>query len=314
MECRDLEEIIACLPQERSHFRYFKDYYALQLLGWIAGEGISLEGLRCGPFAPLLQKPLVRPLLAACGDGRLNRQQVSGHWVEPSLPFLLTLGRWQGGGWRQTSRPGWNLVLRLNFPQSHDRHFRKQFVPYYGYEDLNLSAHPVLEKGERSYFRQTLAWARLDLDLDRGEALIEEVQTDWVREARDAAKRLERCRRCTNQRRLPSCRSRLAAMRYLDQVLAPYTELWDQAMLSATLFFLFEELGIRDIWYHQWETGNLLKDLGRKWLPPRSLYTRLPRRFCFREHLGLPRLLDNRRTARRLLRARIEPRFYRLSL
>jgi hypothetical protein len=148
MERRDLEEIIACLPQERSHFRYFKDYYALQLLGWIAGEGISLEGLRRGPFAPLLQKPVVRPLLAACGDGRLDRQRVRGRWVEPSLPFLLTLGRWQGGGWR----------------------------------------------------------------------------------------------------------------------------------------------------------------------PPRSLYTRLPRRFCFREHLGLPRLLDNRRTARPLLRARVEPRFYRLSL
>jgi len=34
MERRDLDEIIACRPQERSHFRYFKDYYALQLLGW----------------------------------------------------------------------------------------------------------------------------------------------------------------------------------------------------------------------------------------------------------------------------------------
>jgi hypothetical protein len=224
MERRDLDEILACLPQERSHFRYFKDYYALQLLGWIAGDGIPIERLCRGPFAPLLQKPLLRPLLAACGDGRLDVQRVSGQWVEPSLPFLLTLGRWQGGDWRQTSRPGWNLVLRLNFPLSHDRIFRKQFVPYYRYEDLNLSAHPVLEKGDRSYFRQTLAWARLDLDLDQGEALIEEVQTDWVREARDAAKRLGHCRRCTTQRRFPACRGRLAALRYLDDVLAPYAE------------------------------------------------------------------------------------------
>lgn len=92
------------------------------------------------------------------------------------------------------------------------------------------------------------------------------------------------------------------------------SELWDQAILSATLFFLVEELGIRDIWYHQWETGNLLKAMDRRWLSPRSLYTRLPKRFCFREHLGLPRLLDDRRTARRLRRARAEPRFYRLTL
>lgn len=314
MDRQDLDEIIACLTQERSHFRYFKDFYALQLLGWVAGEGVSLERLRRGPFAPLLQKPLLKPVLAACGDGCLDAQRVTHQWVEPSLPFLLTLGRWQGGNWRQTSRPGWNLVLRLNFPQSHDRRFHKQFAPYYGDEDLNFSTHPVLKRDERPYFRQTLAWARLDLDLDRGEALIEEVQTDWVREGRDAGKHLEHCRRCSNPGRFPACRGRLAALRYLDEALAPYAELWDQAMLSATLFFLVEELGIRDIWYHQWETGNLLKNIGQRWQPPRSLYRRLPKRFCFREQLGLPRLLDNRHTARRLRQARTEPRFYRLRL
>jgi hypothetical protein len=43
-------------------------------------------------------------------------------------------------------------------------------------------------------------------------------------------------------------------------VLAPNAELWDQAMLSTTLFFLVEVLGIRDTFYHH---GNLIKDMGR---------------------------------------------------
>jgi len=314
MESKDVEEIIACLPQGRSLFHYFKDYYALQLLGWAVGDGTTLERLRRGRFGPLLNKPLVRPLLARCGDGRLTTERVAGQWCEPSLPFLMTLGRWRGGGWNQTSRPGWNLVLRLNFPLSHDRCFRKSLAKHYGCDDLNFGGHPVLRQGERSYYRHTLAWARLDLDLERGEALIEEIQNDWVREARDESRALDRCRRCTNPGRYPGCRARLASIDYLDRVLAPYAALWDQAMLSATLFFLVEELGIRDIWYHHWETGNALKGLSGRWLPPRSLYTKLPRRFCFNLTDGIPQLLKTRSTRRRLHKARIEPRFHRLQL
>lgn len=36
----------------------------------------------------------------------------------------------------------------------------------------------MLRPEERPYFRETLAWARLDVDLEHGEALIEEVQND----------------------------------------------------------------------------------------------------------------------------------------
>ena len=39
-------------------------------------------------------------------------------------------------------------------------------------------SHPVRQDG-----RHTLAWARMDVDLDAGEALIEEIQSDWIREA-----------------------------------------------------------------------------------------------------------------------------------
>lgn len=314
MERKDLDEIIACLPQERSHYRYFKDYYALQLLSWAAGDGIALEKLKQSTFSPLLQKPVAKPLLALCGDGKINTARINSQWVEPSLPYLMTLGRWEGGGWRQTSRPGWNLVLRLNFPQSHDRRFQKQFAPYYDYHDLNYSSHPVLREGERDYYRTTLAWARLDVDLDNGEALIEEIQTDWVREANDESKRLNRCRRCENPGRYPVCKGNLASVNYIDRVLAPYAVMWEQAMLSATLFFIIEELGIHNIWYHSWETGNVLKNLTGRWLPPRSLYTTLPKRFCFTQTEALPKLLNNRRTTRLLNKNRIAPRFHQLQL
>jgi hypothetical protein len=42
-------------------------------------------------------------------------------------------------------------------------------------------------------------------------------------------------------------------------------------------------LGLHRIYYHTWESGNRLKYLEDKsWgQPPRSLYTALPKRFCF---------------------------------
>jgi hypothetical protein len=314
MDRKEVDEIIACLPQGRSVFHYFKDYYALQLLGWATGDGVSLEQLRRGPFASLLSKPVVRPLLAACGDGRLDAARASGHWVEPSLPFLLTLGRWQGGGWRQTSRPGWNLVLRLNFNRTHDEQYRRRFLPDTRYRSLNYSGHPVMAQGERDYYRETLAWARLDLDLAAGEALIEEIQTDWVRRAQAEARRLARCGTCPSAGTCPQCPGRQASLDYFERTLPPYAALWDQAMLSAALFFLVEEIGVRRIWYHHWETGNLLKGLERGGQPPRSIYTQLPRRFCFRETPEIPALLQNRRTRRLLRGSAIEPRFHRLDI
>ena len=52
-------------------------------------------------------------------------------------------------------------------------------------------------------------------------------------------------------------------------------------MLCATLWFLFEELGIRRVFYHRHETGARMKAITHS-LPPRSLYTDLPEQFGFR--------------------------------
>ncbi len=317
MEYNNANEILACLERERTRFYYGRDDYALQLLQYAVGDGARVEVIRKGPFARLLNKPPVRRLLAECGDGWLTRERLATYWEAGALPFLLTVGLWGGGEWRwnQTTRPGYNLVLRLNFVSGHDRRFRQLFAPYHWNGSLNIyHAHPVLRQDERRYYRETLAWARLDVDLENGEALIEEIQTDWIREAADALRELPNCDTCTRRATSARCRQVVGARRYLEEVLAPYRAIWDEAMLSATLHFLREELGVKTIWYHTWESGNALKRINGRAQPPRSLYSRLPGRFCFAPSGQLPTLLDDRRVAKHLRRQRVVPRFQLLQL
>ena len=52
--------------------------------------------------------------------------------------------------------------------------------------------------------------------------------------------------------------------------------------MTAAIWFLKEELGIHRIFYNTFETGIRLENID--WgAPPRSMYTTLPRRFCFKE-------------------------------
>jgi hypothetical protein len=179
---------------------------------------------------------------------------------------------------------------------------------------FNGWGHPQLEPDERPYFRETLAWARLDVDLSNDEVLIEEIQSDWVRCVAGLAARVARCDSDGAAIEGWAFRTTAArARRYLRRV-EPLLADWSQAMLSAAIEFIDRELGVSHIWYHTWETGVRLKqiDEGRK--PPRSLYTRLPKQFCFEETDQLPSFLVRRSTRRRLNRSRIAPRFYKLEL
>jgi hypothetical protein len=127
------------------------------------------------------------------------------------------------------------------------------------------------------------------------EALIEELQSDWVREA-TAALRVRRFRRTEDgDRRLgwgavdqSVTRSRIR--HYVNQVFGPYARIWAEALLDATVGFLKDELGVRDVYMHTSESGVRFKEPapGR---PPRSLYDKLPRRFGFRMTHGIPGML-----------------------
>lgn len=313
MEIDTYNEIMGYMPRERTLFHYCRDRYALQLLSYAAGGGARVGELRQGPFASLLEKPAVRRLLAGRGDGWLDRATLAAAWPEPGETFLLTLGRWGGDSrrWQQTSRPGYNLVLRLNFNAGHDRRYRTLVNPE-RWHPFRVYCHPMLMPGERPYMRETLAWARIDLDLDRGEALIEEIQSDWVRRAARMAARIDGGAQLP--RRWLWQPDPEQVREYVAQVLAPYGAIWDQAMLSAAIGFIREELGLSRIWYHSWEGGCALKRISPEQAPPRSLYTQLPQRFCFRETAQAPGFLTAARCYRRAERQAGGIRWYRLNL
>ena len=291
MNTHDIEFLRAALPQGRTVYPYYKDRYGLQLLRYAVRRPTAVHTLRQAAVSGLLQKPRLRELLAA-SDGTLSPQHLlSADGDASPLGYVLTLSSWSG---QQTSRGGTNLVLQLNFSSAHDRALRRLLRPVPGRDPFNYAAHPSYRSSETER-RYTLAWARLDVDLDADEALIEEIQSDWVRDARYALSTV----RAGRTRYLTHCcgldTTPAAFERYYNEVLAPYADTWEEATLSAALFFLREELGISRIYYHSPETGVAFKNI--RWnAPPRSLYTDLPRKFCFRETEELPVMLrDNNR-------------------
>ena len=314
MKIQQIEEIIACLPNGRTAFHYYPDRYALLLLAWASGEGIDTRALRAGPFGRLLDKPSVREVLARAGKGELRAEDFNLHWPTdtpaPAQTFLLSLDIWnrERSRYNQTSRGDANLVLQLNFSNQHEQHLPAINGPML--RDTLISwGHPVMKPGEREYFRNTLAWARIDLDFGTGEALIEEIQNDWLRNAERALKWMQRYQQAWNVNARDIARFR----DYCEQVLAPLRKCWSEAMLSAALWFLHEELGLHDIWYHSADTGRRIKRIDHS-APPRSLYTRLPRRFCFQQTQQAPEMLTRSRGFMRRYRRIENPSWYRLEI
>lgn len=160
--------------------------------------------------------------------------------------------------------------------------------------------HPV------SRSRNTLAWARIDLDWASDCALIEEIQSDWIRSVAWLAGRVERKllagRPATELIRYRCWDFPLAvAQAYCAYVQERYASIWAEAMLWASIQFIREELGVSQVFYHSEQGGRLLK--GIRWsAPPRSLYTDLPRRFCFAPTCEVPPFLAEDKEVRQVLR------------
>jgi len=309
-------EIIDCFPKERTVFRYFKGRYALILLKNIIGEGQNVNKLRKTAYAGLLDKPEVKQVLALAGQGIVTPDLLNSVWPDDTFNFILTLGRWGTRCHRhdQTSRRGYNLVLQLNFSMQHDGIYNRMVKPEYE-ALLNLLGHPVLEPENRSYYRETLAWSRIDLDFKHDEALIEEIQNDWLRESdyllKDARFYLKnRCKLadCWDSKGRP-----VDIIKYCEQVLRPYKQVWDEAMLAATIEFINCELGIKNIYYHSENTGYQVKGI-RYTKPPRSVYSRLPRKFCFSKINKAPEFLIQDKYFTRVYRKVNNPRWYRMVL
>lgn len=315
MQQNDAQELLDCLPHERTLYAYCHDYYAVQLLELAAGRYPTIKALKGSNFGRLLDKPSINPLIKTCGDGRFRPTAFASYWHDPGATYLLTAGLWdsRSGRYNQTSRPGFNLVLRLNFNHQHDRLLHRTIHPV---QDgvFNGWGHPYLQRGERPYYRETLAWARLDVDLDKGEVLVEEIQSDWVREVNWLSGLVKHRQSTDTAMRCYGFHTTVDKARAYLGFVEPLLRGWSQAMLAAVIRFVCRELGISQFWYHSWETGNCLKNIDDRWAPPRSLYSRLPRQFCFEQTDRLPDFLNHKRTTRRLRRAKVKPRFYHLEL
>lgn len=318
MESFQIDQILQDHPKGRLDFSYCPGRYALMLLNWAAGEGKRVRELKESRFGQLLSKPIVRRAVARTGaeirPGSLERAAFDAHVVEPieMESYQLTFGRWGLKNhecweprWDQTTRPGQNLVLQLNFTRRHNRAYYAMLDPTDEHLFL-LDCHPNSEHS------LTLAWARIDLALENGEALIEEIQSDWVSCADWFAEHLKYRhawvaghRNCQWMRQAFSEKTTADDVRlYFDTVLRPYSKTWSEAMLSAALWFIRDWVGIRRIFFNTFETGNWLKDLQTERLPPRWIYTTLPKRFCFEETDARPRALA--RSKNHLVRARLK--------
>jgi hypothetical protein len=303
-------EIIECLPQGRSLFHYGRYGYAPLLLSHLLKSSEAISVLRKRSYGKLLQTPALKAEIAQSGKPVLELSQLEAAYWRDTLPFVLTLDLFDGH--MQTSRRGVNLVLQLNFSTDHDREYVRLTKPGKQHV-LRSRGHPVMQPGSREFFRETLAWSRIDLAFASDEALIEEVQSDWVRAAAYVKRWIGHCRKCKAE--LPAWFQLGGELdgieRYIDRVLAPYLSLWQEAMLAASIDFIHRELGIGTLYYHSHETGGVVKriDWGQA---PRSLYTQLPKRFCFDRTPTAPEFLQANKAFRKRIKRVKHPSWYRL--
>ena len=305
MKLATVNEIIACLPKERTLFNYYKDRYAFLLLS------LACQKNKVDDFAKLLNKPAIRQWFGQQGKVDLNADRLKSHGSEASNDFVLSLTNWDGTDpeYDQTSRAGHNLVLQLGFSNKHEALYKKLMCG--AFQPFALLCHPVMDREKKHHrFRETMAWARIDLCFESNEALIEEIQTDWVREVNELYKDLSNEK---TKQRISSWWGIDAPLervrQYCEYVIREYKALWDEAMLSASIDFIVNELGITQIYYHSYETGKKLKNCN----PPQSLYTQLPKKFCFQKTDKAPSFLYEDRRFKRLIKKIKQPEWHYLN-
>ncbi|MEM8649831.1 MAG: hypothetical protein AAGF54_04815, partial [Pseudomonadota bacterium] len=105
---------------------------------------------------------------------------------------------------------------------------------------------------------------------------------------------------------------------YVKEIMPIYTSSWQEVSMAAALQFITEELGISNVFIHDFETGNHLKRLAQDYRkPPRSIYSALPKKFCFQKSEISPDILGSqikRITRNKKPRHRVDkPKFWHLS-
>ena len=303
-------------------FHYYADRESAWLLQAHSAGDAPVRAVRQGTFAKLLDRPLIKPLCAGGGgvlrnadlrmlaraDCVLDYEALStpGYaaleavYDGPWMDFEVTYDIWHNSQWRwaQMSRAGANLVVQLGFPSEHAALLQRT-IGKMERSKFECASHPVRQSG-----RPTLAWARRDIDAKTNTALIEEVQSDWLRYVRCYLRELRKSR--------PRSRVLRNAQAYEAALTARYDKVWAKAMMLQVLMLLRDRLGLGQVFMHQPLPGAKLKWIDYT-LPPRALYTALPKSFCFTPTREVPEFLRIKR--RKHLRSlnRDDPLFWKMT-
>jgi hypothetical protein len=309
--------LIRRFNRKRNVFYYFKDRYALELLADFVGDGKKISQIKSSRFKSLLMKPIVKKIISEIPDGVLHDYHLRSYWPLEMNAYRITFGWWGSEDrfereFHQLSRVGFNLVLQLNFCQDHNRQYQKLIKPE-NHHPFEYDFHPVNGKSER-----TLGWARIDIDYKSKQALIEEIQNDWIRIAHSHHITVERLverngeNKVENETYIQDLSTLKRLKTYTENVLKPHDSIWAEALLLATIRFLRDDIGIERIFYHTHKTGSKLKYI-EECKPPKSIYSELPRKFCFRKVDCIPDFIINsyRGKRARLLKS-IKPESYLL--
>lgn len=307
MNKKQIEEIQYCLSDERTTYTYFKDKYCMFLLQHFITKDMSINQLKNGRYGQFFNKPKLKKWLSTCGSKNITPEMVMALWQQDLYHFTISFDKWGGDSpsWQQTCRKGYNLVLQLNFSKTHDRMYEKIVADKR--EPFTFRCHPVSSE------RNTLAWSRLDFSDDFSEVLIEEIQNDWLRKAERAWHFLSNPKNDEYFNRWGIKPNLTLFTQYVEEVLQPLKSLWDEAILCATLEFLATEIGVKHVYYYDFETGAQLKALKYD-KPPKSLYTKLPKKFGFKPVKNAPNFINEDRFSVKKLKRITSPTWYYLQL
>lgn len=298
METTEIDEILEIFEGYREKFPYRKDGFALTRLLDETGEGKSVAEIKKGPNGRFLNLPLIRDFISRIGDGQLTPDQFLFATTHATDLYLVTLDKWGNEkkywtrSWDQMARPGFNLVIQLNLSNKHLEKIRRVDHDLLDYMTPQFSDHPVRDDG-----LVTVSWARIDMDVMSGVALIEEIQSDWIRETGYLRNRVKSMSLRDNLSHLfrhhDKPAPRKSWLKYLEgNDFHRMEKHWAEATLEATCQFLKQEIGITDIYLYDFETGNRFKGMKSDYYqPPRSLYTSLPKRYGMKRVNEVPAFL-----------------------